>query len=203
MFRTVNGEEKAQCQENPGMFSAMRRSQYEAWPEEALELYLQQLAGAETEGRNLVREKYIRMMRSTDPEEYALLSGGLPDVSPESRQLACEIWEILDRQTREMRAEFPDLAEFGRPMDEQTEEDWASVKTYQTAELLTYSEQVLEVLLSHIRSLEACGTSYARMVQENTLRSQGFASLEEADAFARRRFLRHKDGGVCSCDYGL
>lgn len=42
-----------------------RRGQFEAWPDSILELYRDDLRRARNDGRNLVEEKYIRMMEHT------------------------------------------------------------------------------------------------------------------------------------------
>ena len=202
MFRTVNGEEQVDCQQNPDMFYAMRKAQFQVWPETALENYRQDLKRAEQEGRNLLREKYIRMMRITDPEAYEVLGRDLPEVSARREELAKAIWAVQERQTRKLRSDYPALGLLGRPMEAEEEEDWASVENYQLSELLTYSEETLETLLAHIREMERLGQDYVREIQENTVLCQGFASLDEAEAFARRTCRARTDGGVCSCDHG-
>ena len=45
MFNTVNGEDRTDCQENPGTFDAMRRAQFDAWSEEAVAAYLRDEIG--------------------------------------------------------------------------------------------------------------------------------------------------------------
>ena len=66
------------CQDDWETFSIMRRSQYETWPAELLESYLNDLLAAKAEGRNLITEKYGRMMESTAPAEYAKIRDALP-----------------------------------------------------------------------------------------------------------------------------
>ena len=83
MFRTVNGDRYVDCQQDPETFAGMRTAQFRAWPPEALRSYANDLAEAKRAGRNLLREKYIRMMRSTEPETYALLRRELPEDTPE------------------------------------------------------------------------------------------------------------------------
>ena len=202
MFQVVNGDDQVDCQQNPDMFAGMRNAQFQVWSAEALESYAEDLRQAEQAGRNLVREKYIRMMRSTDPQGYAHFSGTLPAVTDEKQRLADAVWEIQERQTKAMRGKYPALAMISRPMDEKTEEDWASVKNYQTAELLTYSENTLQALLVRIRKLEEAGYDYTLEIERNTVLCQGFASLEEAEAWSRKQCSFARDGGVCPCDYG-
>ena len=99
MFRDVNGDTRADCQENYPMFVNMRTSQFSAWNEEALSAYREDLRSAEGEGRNLLRDKYIHMMASTDPEGYLHFLPELPPVSEEKKALVEEIWQIMLPQT--------------------------------------------------------------------------------------------------------
>ncbi len=205
MFHNVNGSERADCQDNRPVFELMRRAQYDAWSAAALEAYLADLCAAEAEGRNLVREKYIRMMESTDPKGYAAFRGELPAVSPEKRALCGKIWEKMLAQTERMRETYPILALGGRPLHASEERDgWASVETYQTCELLTCSEATLRALLAEIVRLEAEGRDFVSIVLENTVLRQGFATMAEAEAAMAGQLLREMNievtgGGCCCC----
>ena len=205
MFHNVNGDERASCQNDYPVFEIMRRAQYKVWSPEALEAYLADVTAAAAEGRNLAREKYIRMMESTDPEGYAHFCGELPAVSDEKRALCAQIWEKMLAQTERMRAEYPILALGGRPLHASEERDgWASIETYQTSELLTYSEATLRALLAEIVRLEAEGKDFVCMVQENTVLDQGFPSMAEAEKAMAAQILREMNieiggGGCCCC----
>ena len=69
--RTTNMGGRVACQGNWPVFHQMRASQFLTWPENLLASYRDDLKDAEYVSRNLVTEKYARMMRSTHPEEYA------------------------------------------------------------------------------------------------------------------------------------
>ena len=116
MFRDVNGDTRADCQENYPMFVNMRTSQFSAWNEEALSAYREDLRSAEGEGRNLLRDKYIHMMASTDPEGYLHFLPELPPVSEEKKALVEEIWQIMLPQTIELRRKYPNVGKLGRPL---------------------------------------------------------------------------------------
>ena len=205
MFHNVNGEDRASCQNDYPVFEIMRRAQYDAWSPAALEAYLADVTAAEAEGRNLAREKYIRMMESTDPRGYAAFCGELPAVSDEKRALAAKIWEKMLAQTERMRENYPVLALGGRPLHASEERDgWASIETYQTSELLTYSENTLRALLAEIERLEAEGKDFVYMVQENTVRGQGFKTMAEAERAMAEQILKEMNieiggGGCCCC----
>ncbi len=204
MFHNVNGENRTDCQNDLPVFQIMRRAQYDAWSPEALACYLEDVSAAEAENRNLVREKYIRMMEKTDPQGYAAFCGELPEVPEEKRALCAAIWEKMLVQTERMREDFPLLALGGRVLRASEERDgWPSVETYQTCELLTYSEATLRALLAEIERLEAEGKDFVFMVQENTVLGQGFRSMKEAeramlDQFARELNLEITEG-TCPC----
>lgn len=65
----------ASCQMRPDTFKIMRKSQAATWSDELLASYLEDLKTATREGRNIMTEKYARMMESTFPEEYRKLAG--------------------------------------------------------------------------------------------------------------------------------
>ena len=79
MFQTVkNIGRKASCQDNKKTFYLIRSSQFRSWSIEILDSYLIDLKEAEGKGRNLLTEKYARMMESTSPEEYNGIKNQLP-----------------------------------------------------------------------------------------------------------------------------
>jgi len=205
MFHNVNGEERASCQNDYPVFEIMRRAQYEAWSADALAAYLGDITAAEAAGRNIAREKYIRMMESTDPRGYAHFSGELPPVSDEKRALVEAIWAKMLAQTERMRERYPILALGGRPLHAGEERDgWASIETYQKSELLTYSEDTLKALLANIEALEAEGKDFVYMVQENTVLKQGFPTMAEAEKAMAAQILKEMNieiggGGCCCC----
>ena len=78
MFAGVNNEGgKAACQMDLATFRIMRISQYSAWGEELLESCLADLRAAQNQGRNLMTEKYARMMKTTFPDEYPAIEKSL------------------------------------------------------------------------------------------------------------------------------
>jgi len=182
LFQSVNGDDRVSCQNDWDTFVIMRGAQYRAWSTEALKSYSEDLDRAIAEGRSIVREKYIRMMRSTDAEGYENFKGELPAVSDEKAKLVEEIWAHFAAQTEKMREDYPFIALGGRQLYTRDETyGWASVETYQTSELLTYSEKTLRALLDHIVALEKEGKDFAWMVQENTIFGLGFSDMRSAE----------------------
>ena len=199
MFHNVNGDTRADCQEDPRTFAIMRRAQYEAWSEAAVESFYRDICAAEAEGRNLFREKYIRMMRSTDPAGYEAFKGELPEVSERKAALAAELWQIYLAQTLRMREKYPILALGGRPTYASEEDGWASLETYQTCENLTYSEATLEALLAHARALEAQGVDLVYEIQRNSVLGLGFESMDQAEIAMAKQILEAMGNTGCGC----
>lgn len=116
MFAGVNNEGgKAACQMDLATFRIMRISQYSAWGEELLESCLADLRAAQNQGRNLMTEKYARMMKTTFPDEYPAIEKSLPPLDPATaRQIedivACHVqWKTaLDQK-------YPHLGDRSRP----------------------------------------------------------------------------------------
>ena len=203
LFHTVNGDYAVSCQNDRPTFEIMRRAQYEAWSREALELYAADLAAASAAGRNIVREKYIHMMRSTAPEDYANFAAELPPVSEEKEALVAKIWAIHAEQNERMRARYPFIALGGRPAYKKDEiAGWPSIENYQTSELLTYSEATLRALLAHIEALTAEGKDFAYIVREKTVLGLGYPDMDTAERVMMNHVMNEMEmrpGGGCCC----
>jgi len=183
MFTSVNDEEdRVSCQEDRKTFDGMRIAQFDAWPLEAVRCYLCDLEAARRSGRNLVEEKYIHMMKTTEPLQYSALLAGTAAPSDSARILAQEISDILLEQTRMLFETYPSISGHGRPLYSVQDFIGVSVETYQHSELLTYSEKTLTALKKYISELEGEGRSLAREILENTIRFYGFDSLGAAEA---------------------
>ena len=137
----------ASCQMRPDTFKIMRKSQAATWSDELLASYLEDLKTATREGRNIMTEKYARMMESTFPEEYRKLAASLPSVDKETLQKIEEIVAINVGWKAELFDRYPRLSGKGRPL--RTSEDSAmetSFETYLRGELKTYSARTITLL---------------------------------------------------------
>jgi len=182
MFSSVNGDIKAGCQENYDMFYKMRSAQYHAWSEELCGSWLNDVVSAKNDGRNLSREKYIRMMITTDPEGYLNHVSELPPITGECEALARQINDELIAQTISIREKYPLVSTGGRPLRSSSDTLYdTSVETYQRCELETYSLQTLTLLYRHLMALKAEGRDLALIIQENTVKTLGFESLQAAE----------------------
>ena len=181
MFHNVNGEDRVDCQEDPGTFENMRTAQFSVWDEASLAGYDKDLDAAIAEGRSLVKEKYIWMMEHTDPRGFEAFKSLLPAISDKKKELVADIWKIMLAQTEELRKQYPLLALGGRPLHASEEGQWASIETYQTSELNTYSEETLEKLLAHIKDMQAKGEDFVYKIQENSVTCLGYKDMREAE----------------------
>ena len=88
MFQNVtNVGGRAACQDNFETFNVMRSSQASAWSEATLASYLEDLTEAQENDRNLLTEKYARMMEFTAQQEYDRIQHRLPPLDRETRSL--------------------------------------------------------------------------------------------------------------------
>ncbi len=192
MFQAVNaGGPRASCQEDRRTFEHMRAAQFSAWSAQTAASYLDDLRSARRTGRNLVREKYIHMMRETDSEPYERLKGDLAFPDAQGLTLVDEITAVLARQTKKMFERYPLVCSMGRPRTSEGDDAWdTSVETYQRGELLTYSKRTLESYKRQLLEMETCGMSLAEAITTRTVGYYGYGSLDEAESAMRERRRR-------------
>lgn len=108
--RTENEGGRASCQGNWPMFHQMRASQFMTWPEDLLRSYLDDLDEANRVGRNLVTEKYARMMASTAPDEYReRIEPFIPRLSDERVARQERVIAVQVAWARDFRGRYPKL----------------------------------------------------------------------------------------------
>ncbi len=189
MFQAVNeGGPRASCQNDSDTFEGMRRGQFEAWSEQALASYFDDLAGAVLDGRNLVTEKYIHMMKHSEPVQYEKLLASIQAPTEDVKKLAQDISDRLLEQTVELFEEYPYVSGSGRPLHSESDlSGVTSIETYQLGELYTYSKKTLEALKEHLSALDADGQSLAKNILRNSVSHYGYKSLDEAEAATKKR----------------
>lgn len=184
MFFGVNNEGgKASCQMDPQTFKIMRESQYETWSNELLQSYLEDLEKAREAGRNVMTEKYARMMERTAPEEYARIKARLPEIDPLVQKLVDEIVAIHLRWKEELDKKYPNLSERGRALRKEDDNRFGqpSLETYMRAELQSLSPKSAEIYHRDTMQRVAENRSEAEENLLNQVRQYGFTSLEEAN----------------------
>lgn len=183
MFQNVpNIGGKAVCQEDPATFKVMRISQGMSWSEDTLESYLNDLKKAEKDGRNLLTEKYARMMRTTSPSEYAQIEHILPPLNAEVFELVDKIVEIVLQWQEELAERFPFVLRRGRPIRASQDTSFIpSLETYLRGELETYSKRTLKLYHENLLNQRSNNINGAQIILNYTVQQYGYSSLEEAN----------------------
>ncbi|WEV42377.1 DUF4125 family protein [Bifidobacterium sp. ESL0682] len=182
--KTDNEGGRAACQGNWPTFHQMRASQFMTWPVPLLKSYADDLDEADHVGRNLITEKYGRMMISTWPEEYhANIEPYIP-ARPAERVAAQE--KVIEQQVAwadDFRGRYPKLGREMRVLhtSEDTHEK-TSFETYLRGELGTYSDKTFGLYQDFIDDLAAANRNLTEETIRNTVLLGGFQSLDEAEA---------------------
>ena len=181
---TQNEGGRANCQGNWPTFCIMRMSQFLAWPLDLQESYKQDLERANSDGRNLITEKYARMMESTAPEIFERTIK--PYIKPilEPRKSAQEkIISVQVEWASDFRNRYPHLGFAMRVL--KTSEDTAentSFETYLRGELSTYSDATFAKYQRFVNNLRAENLNLTQIIIANTVRMYGYDSLEAAES---------------------
>lgn len=174
---------RAACQDDWETFSIMRRSQYLPWPEELLTQWLEAFRQAAAEGRNLITEKYARMMETTDPAEYQTFAAQLPPLSDEFLQIRETILAIQVGWMEEFAQDYPGLASRSRVIHTAADSPAeTSYETYLRGELSAYPMEVLYGYGRWIVSLHQAGENLTKLILTETVHAYGYQTLEQAEA---------------------
>lgn len=174
---------RADCQDNWGTFSIMRKSQYLAWEKPLLISWIKDFRKAKEHNWNLITEKYARMMQSTDPEAYAQIASTLPILSEQTKAIIEQIVALQVAWMEQFAAAYPNMAYNSRVIHtEQDSKEATSYETYLRGELSTYSPETLELYGRFIVSLFQRGENLAKNIMTNTALLYGYRSLEDAES---------------------
>lgn len=184
MFQNVyNTGGRAACQDNPDTFFKMRMSQWMVYSDELLNSYMADCKEAVMQGRNLLFEKYARMMETTFAEEYNRVKEYLPEITEEKRCLAEQIVAVHLTWDTAMAEEYPHIRNLGRVRT--TGEDnplaGSSMESYLRGELLTYSDQTLKILWQETQKAQEEGQNLLKEIIRNETQFYGYESLEAAE----------------------
>lgn len=187
LFQQVqNRGGRASCQDDFRTFQIMRGSQFSAWPTDLCESYWRDLDGALAAGRNLLTEKYARMIETTFPAEYHAIKAFLPPLSPEQLVRIDQISAVQYRMAAAVYAAYPLTCSASRPLlPDPKRPHVTSSMTYLRGELSTYSLRTLTLYWEYLSQLEANGGNLVKEILENTVRQYGYVDLD-----ARERALR-------------
>jgi hypothetical protein len=183
MFKDVpNIGGTAPCQQERQTFEIMRLSQAASWSEAVLGSYLDDLTEAQQRERNLMTEKYARMMESTSPMEYAHIEHLVPPVSPEAFSLIEKIATIILGWEEELFRKYPFVLRQGRPTHSLSDTLLVtSLETYLKGELATYSLKTLKLYYEHLVKEQSENINGSEITLAQTIKQYGFHSLEEAN----------------------
>ena len=189
MFRSVsNNGGTAPCQEDAKTFEIMRASQAMSWTEVMLESYLEDLIAAQKADRNLMTEKYARMMKNTFPDEYVLIVGRLPALDTQTLFLMDRISAMMLARNKELKEKYPNVIGAGRPLYSTEDSSYStSLETYSKRELSTYSAKTLGLFYDYFIKCMAEGLNNNEVVLENTVKLYGFTSIEQAEKAAENQ----------------
>ena len=185
MFQhTENIGGSAGCQDDFDTFYIMRGSQYANWTDEMRSCWLDFLKECQSEGRNLVAEKYGRMMQFTNLHYYNKhIAPFIPSVPQSSYQYINAIVEAQIDWEKEFAVHYPKLSRAGRPITSEGDSGgFTSMETYARGELLTYPSRLLELYEAYVKQLQEEGRSLSMMIQKTTVQMYGYDSIEEAEA---------------------
>lgn len=189
MFQEVpNIGGRAACQDDLETFRIMRAGQSAAWSDATLESYLDDLNDAKSSGRNLLTEKYARMMRTTSPSEYARIEHLLPPVDPEAIELIERIVRIVLEWEKKLLEKYPYIIKRGRPLFSREDSIGVTSKeTYLRGELSTYSLRTLKLYIDHIQKEHSENVNGSALTLLYMVKQYGFDSLEEANERIKSR----------------
>ena len=184
MQNTQNIGGRASCQDDWETFYIMRGSQYASWRDDMLEFWEDFVTKCRNEGRNMVTEKYAKMMRFTDPGYYTQhLEPYLPKTPQESFPLIDEIVTAMVKWELEFAEKYPKISGTGRPItSDQDKYGFTSLETYARGELETYPVELLEMYADYVKELQADGKSLAMINQGIMVKMYGYETIEEAEA---------------------
>lgn len=187
MFDQVENEGgRATCQNDYKTFAIMRSSQYKCWNDMMLASYYEDLKQAQAEGRNLLSEKYARMMASTYPDEYQKIKDQLPEITVETWAKIEKITQANLVWKREMESKYPKLSGHGRPLTSAEDTAFAtSFETYMRGETATYSARTIELYADYVDQCQKEGINLAERNLQEMIEQYGYRTLEQAEQSLR------------------
>lgn len=166
MFRAVNGDVNAPCQEQPDAFKKIRGSIYDFWSHEMLESYFKDLVMAKRANRNLVFEKYARM------------DNKIPKIN--QNPLIEKIVEIEEIWQEELKKKYPAVYRH-TCRDTNMAQDGSNFKVYLSSELETYGDNTLENYWNHIKKAFDHGENHSIEMLRELAKKSGIDGLEKLE----------------------
>lgn len=177
---------RAGCQDDFETFQIMRKSQFLTWDEPTLQAYAEDLRKAGEVGRNLIQEKYARMMASTAPAQYASFAHLLPPLSAGQLETIEAVIEIQVAWRERFAHDYPHMSDQARLI--RTAEDTpyqTSFETYLRGELGTYSARTLTAYRNMIEGYRLRGDNITLRTMDETAKLYGYKNLDDAESRLR------------------
>lgn len=175
------GQRSAQFEDRE-QFIVTRSAQLAAWSSELLKSWRQDLLSAQTEGRNLINEKYIYMLEKVDPDQYTVLKSALPDSSMEKLWLVDWICQAQITWQEALLKKYPRLMRNSRAIYRSADNrDSVSFETFVRGELMTLSVNTLRLYARQIEKAQKDGENLCEDILNNVVRQLGYASLDAAN----------------------
>jgi hypothetical protein len=173
---------RANCQDDFETFEIMRKSQFLCWDDTLRGAYLGDLVRAQQIGRNLIQEKYARMMASTAPQQYAQFAHTLPALSPAQLEMIEAVITIQLDWREAFASAYPQMSSQARLI--RTAEDTpyeTSFETYLRGELGTYSPETLQAYRKMLSAYRDRGENLSACAMNHTAILYGYAGLDDAE----------------------
>lgn len=144
----LNG--RAACQDDATGFFIYRVAQYLSFPHELIMLVHDDVVAADAAGRNVISEKYARMMEKTDPAAFERdWAGRLEAPSPVKRCVMEAVEHVLYRMLDAAASELPETAQHVRGTISRPQ--LISSIDYFMCEIQSYSLRTLRILRDGLR----------------------------------------------------
>lgn len=171
---------RASCQDDYETFLLQRTAQFEVFYEEVRESYLHDLRYYKNIGRNPIEEKYARMMRTNDPENYEQIKKHLIELEQKQEELIDSIVSIELSMREEVNVKYPKLTKLARKTySYEDSKEETSFETYLRGELSTYSPHTLYLYGKMIADMVNKQENIVMKTLERTAIAYGYSSLVE------------------------
>lgn len=176
MFTVLqNFGKRAMCQDNKPEFITIRTAQWENLPQKVLLSYNQDLDEAKLQNRNLLFEKYVRMMKYSAPSEYENLKHTLFELSLGAVTLIRQIRNIYMSWAKEFELKYPKISKLTRPVRQEDDTpEFTSLQTYLIGELSTYSLRTLVFYLDYIKQVKEENRNLVFETNKDVIRKKRF-----------------------------
>ena len=170
----------ADCMQDYQTFYIMRASQFEAWNQEVVESYLEDLKEYQKQHQNPIYQKYGYMMQSNDPDEYLKIKDTLLTISKEKQDIIEAIITIQLRWKEQFNLQYPALKEASRNIySTQDSKEDTSFETYLRGELSTYLDRTLYLYGKMIVEYLQNNKNLTTIITENTAHYYQYDTLAD------------------------